>query len=466
MKTPQPDLAWELVEEPIRVPFARVVPAKPVPAPMPRKQPQRSGDFDDVLKFVMQHWKIGAVLSGCCVVLFLIVTILYFASGKSRTIQLNDTVATKPPNGQTQWGFPTNNPTTTRPSTATRIEFPPTYRPSGFQQNGQPSTFGSTTPKSGNSGQQPFVETFKGHSYFVQGLAYSPDGKQIASGSTGNNILLSDAASGATLRTLRGHTNPVTCVAYSHDGKRIASGTTNANFILWDAATGEPERTFTKTEGQSGKVESTVFSIDDTLVVTGLWGGIVTYNVANGQRTGGVQGRSTSITSLAFSPNGKLLAAGGMDRTIRIYDGANGQLLHTITGIDRPVLCVAFSPNSQQIACGTWGDDIAIWNVSNGQIVRTLRGHDRRVNSLSFSLDGKRLASGSDDSTIRIWDMATGQTVETLQGHKNSVLNVAFSPDGKQSPAARGTVPCASGMSATLVWGSDRIGKPFQILIA
>jgi hypothetical protein len=141
-------------------------------------------------------------------------------------------------------------------------------------------------------------------------------------------------------------------------------------------------------------------------------------------------GRTESVYSVAFSPDGSLIAsAGGYDRTVKLWRSGDGSLLRTLTGHTDRVYCVAFSPDGRLLASGSWDGTIKLWRVSDGTLLQTLTGHASSVFSMAFSPDGCLLASGSADRTIRLWRVLDGSLVNTLS-HGSSVFSVAFSPDG------------------------------------
>ncbi|MBS9383883.1 MAG: ribosome assembly protein 4 [Dolichospermum sp. BR01] len=145
-----------------------------------------------------------------------------------------------------------------------------------------------------------------------------------------------------------------------------------------------------------------------------------------------LKGHESPVISVGFSPDGKQLASGSDDKTIKIWDVTTGKLLHTLKGHESWVSSVGFSPDGKQLASGSADKTIKIWDVTTGKVLNTLRGHEGRVNSVGFSPDGKQLASGSADKTIKIWDVTTGKVLNTLRGHESEVWTVRFSPDGKQ----------------------------------
>ena len=134
---------------------------------------------------------------------------------------------------------------------------------------------------------------------------------------------------------------------------------------------------------------------------------------------------------LGFSPDGKWIAAGGQDNTVKIWDAATGAEVMTLRGHKAQVVTAAFSPDGHRIVSGSRDHTLKIWDVASHKELLTFRGHDGIAGAL-FSPDGKRIVSGSTDKTVRVWDAQTGEALMTLRGHRWPVICHAVSPDGRR----------------------------------
>ncbi len=156
----------------------------------------------------------------------------------------------------------------------------------------------------------------------------------------------------------------------------------------------------------------------------------------------------TSVHSVAFSPDGYLIASGSEDTTVKLWNANSGKRIKALMRHPFPILCVAFSPDSNIVAAGLAAGTITFWDVNYKERIKTLKGHADRVLSICFSPDGKFLASGSADKIIRLWDMGSGRAVKWLVGHTASVNSLAFSPGGK-------TLASGSEDGTVRIWDMD-----------
>ncbi|MFI0367090.1 WD40 repeat domain-containing serine/threonine protein kinase [Actinomadura sp. 1N219] len=302
-------------------------------------------------------------------------------------------------------------------------------------------THGSNGPFPALARDHPIrIGHLSGHATPVTTVAFSPDGRTLATGSGDKTVRLWDVRSRSQIGQPLTDGYPIHAVAFSPDGATLATGGLGNKARLWDvphrSQIGQP----LGHKGKFGSVDAVAFSPDGRTLATGgsdktvrLW------DVENHSQVGQPSGMSlirdeARVLAVAFSPDGKTLATAGNDTRVRLWDAGNcrqiGQpLLHK--GRSNAVLAVVFSPDGRTLVTAGSDTRVRLWDVGSRYEVGQLSGHKKRVVSVVFSPDGRRLATGGDDGTVRLWDVGSRSEVGQLTGHKKRVVSVAFSPDGK-----------------------------------
>jgi WD40 repeat protein/putative methionine-R-sulfoxide reductase with GAF domain len=277
--------------------------------------------------------------------------------------------------------------------------------------------------------------TLKSHAGWVTGVAFSSDGRRLASGSSDQTVKTWDVSTGRELGTVGSKMKEVQAVAFSRDGRWLAAENTSDLVTLWDATTGREIQTLpsNKPRGAPGSnwVYSIAFSPDGRWLASGVDDKTVrVWDVATGRVVRDLTGMRRSVMYAAFSPDGRWLASGDDDKNIRIWDASTGEQKRLLTGHKKAIYAVVFSPDGRWLASASADKTVKLWDVAAGREAHTLTGHGDIVTSLAFSPDGRWLASGSWDKTIKIWDVETGLEVQTLTGNDHSVYSIAFDSSG------------------------------------
>jgi WD40 repeat protein len=282
------------------------------------------------------------------------------------------------------------------------------------------------------------TKTLTGHTQAIRSVAFHPNGQQLLSGSDDRTLRLWHINTGECLRVLPGHSSWISCVTFNPNGTTFASSSEDQSICLWNSQTHQCLKVL---QGYSNGIWTIAFSPDGHSLASGsqdrkvrLW------NLTNQKEPhpsslisppSSLSAHTSWVWSVAFSPDGQLLASSSEDCTIRLWHPQTQRLIHTLSGHHNAVLSVCFSLDGETLASGSLDGSIKLWQVSTGQCYRTLQGHQGGVWSVTISPDGTRIATSSQDQTIRLWELATGESVRVLTGQASWLRCVAFHPDGQ-----------------------------------
>ncbi len=260
------------------------------------------------------------------------------------------------------------------------------------------------------------VLTYRGHSSDVSSLAWSPDGKNIVSGSVDNTVQVWDATTGNHIYTYHGHSDAVFDVAWSPNGKRIVSASNDGSVQIWNAFAGMhviSHLSPLNTRLIRTPWNAVAWSPDGKYVAIGGVGDAIVLDSTIGTIKGYYGHHGGSVHSLTWSPDGIYLAIGRDDSTVQVWNVATTSNVYTYTGHSTDVFTVAWSPDGKRIASGDSDGLVQVWDALTGDHVYINRGHadyypghftsGKAIDAVAWSPDGKRIATGSDDTTVQVW---------------------------------------------------------------
>jgi WD40 repeat protein len=300
-------------------------------------------------------------------------------------------------------------------------------------------------------------------------LTFSPDGRTLATayrvlalengamvqyGSEARLWRLEDAEA-RLLAILPGHAGPVTALAFSPDGKTLATGSGGGRGLapgearLWDGATGQLQAVL---QGHTRPVQRLAFSPDGRLLATGAMsiyagdraGEVRIWDAQTGQMRAALEGHEDKIADLAFSPDGRMLASASRDATARLWDAATGRLRGILRSHSDRIWSLDIAPGGHTLATCSADNSVRLWKMPDkseaggGEPKRILAGHTSMILAGAISPDRRELATGSEDGTARVWDLQTGRLRLVLPGHPGLVWDTVFSPDGRLLAAGSG----------------------------
>jgi WD40 repeat protein/serine/threonine protein kinase len=223
---------------------------------------------------------------------------------------------------------------------------------------------------------------------------------------------------------------------FSSDGRHLAYSTGDGSVHVWDVQAGAEARAL---RGPTVHVRALAFSPDGKRLAAGASdpeNSVRLWSLPAGEEIAVLRGHQNEVSTVAFSPDGKRLASGSMDKTARLWDAMTGKLVAVLKGHTGIVQKTAFSPDGKHLASASDDETVRLWNAANGELVAVLRGHTGAVLTAAFSPDGTLLASSATDATVRLWDVGHLVGHGVLRGHTSYVYDAAFSHDGARIVSA------------------------------
>jgi WD40 repeat protein len=258
----------------------------------------------------------------------------------------------------------------------------------------------------------------------------SPDGRYIAVGRTGNNAKIIDFATGRIYRTLRGHNSMVISLAFSKDGKYLATGGIDGKAIVWNVETGAKVREIAFAD-QKLAIFSVDISDDNSLLATADWGGLVViWDIETGERERVISPHDrTAVYKVKFMPGAVYFISAGLDKKLKLIEIDTGEEIRSFTGHTDLVNSINMNGSGDKFVTSGWDGTIRVWDFLSGLQLLRIRAHQGGVYSASFDKSGKYIVSGGDDFMVKQWDAVSGEMVGQFAGHQGGVGDASITSD-------------------------------------
>jgi WD40 repeat protein len=306
------------------------------------------------------------------------------------------------------------------------------------------------TPKAGLPDGVVLAATLRGHSDHIGRIAWSPDGRLLATPSRDGTVRLWDGETGQHLHTVKAHPELVRAAAFDRTGKVLATGGDDGSVRLWRVGSWRPLAALTVPDCQV-----LAFSPTEHLLAIGVRGFAAIYDIRKEEIRHRLHDGAT-VTALGFDPSGRTLATGASDSDVKLWDAAEGVPTAILEGHAGVVTSVAFAPDGRTLASSGWDHTIKVWDRVSGRLVTTLEGHTGAVRCVSFLSDGRLLASKGTDGRVRLWACDTWMEVAALpEADASSIApTLAFHPT-RPTLATVGSDGSLDNDSLVHVWRLD-----------
>jgi sugar lactone lactonase YvrE len=298
------------------------------------------------------------------------------------------------------------------------------------RSGGEPQAAPSPAPSGAQSvtPREQYRGALAGHGDTVLAVAFSPDGRTLASGASDRTVRIWDTATGRSISTSKEHRGKVLDLVFSPDGNLLASAADDASVLLWQAGTW---KRVAKLNLEIESVQAVAFSPDGaTIAAGGLDGPVVLWDARTLTERARLSGHRDDTYDLAFSPDGKTLVSGGSDGTVRVWDTDDGRLVKALPG-PSSAMGVAFSPDGALLAAGGTDGEVRLWSTVDWRAGLVLARSDGLIESLDFSRDGGWLIAGTESELgVPVWQIATGRLVREVEVNDEWPMIVRVSPDG------------------------------------
>ncbi|MDB5601693.1 MAG: hypothetical protein JWN71_3737 [Xanthobacteraceae bacterium] len=329
-------------------------------------------------------------------------------------------------------------PPAAAPVATPRVVQPAAVSPAPVDSGQTPPTVAYTIPNATPA-------TVATHKIYINELAMAADGKMLAVGD--RDAIVLRELNGKEIRRLVGHDNAMS-IAFSPDGRHLASGGGDRLIRIWDVSTGQVIETF---DGHRSEVAALAFSPDGQQLASAGGGDLKIWDWQGGKTLVTHDVRGQLFQSVVWSPDGKQVVTGDNSYKVTIWDAKSLQVVKNFEGHRALIRAVAFTKDGRKLATGAYDKLVKLWDVQTGQVLRTFGAHSDAIETLAFSPDGRILATAGRDKVIRLWNVEAGRPGPILEAHTDRVRGLAFTPDGK-------SLASVSSDRTVILWSFEEAG--------